>query len=133
MASVLAEGSFLTDVAALLTAITGLIAGILAFWKYLDERRKRKEAEDQREEAEERGRELEREIESVSKDSAHLKTKAQKVREYVLTMESPMSAGEISKGAGVNPPVFWILKDLISEGILEKQGNPKRPLYRKKG
>lgn len=125
MTNLVAAGSIVSDVAALVTAVTGLIAGVLAFWKYLDERRKRKEAE-------QRERELENEIESVTKDPQSLKTKVQKVREFVLTMDRPISAGEISKGAGVKPPVFWILKDLVGQGLLEKQGDPRRPRYSKK-
>jgi hypothetical protein len=40
-----AEGGFLTDVAALLVAVGGLITAGVSLLKYLDERRKRKAAE----------------------------------------------------------------------------------------
>src|SRR5262249_4102041 len=94
--------------------------------QHLQERRRR-------EEAEEREGELEREIETVSKDSPCLRTKAQQVRQFVETMDRPMSAGEIAHGAGVARPVNYILKQLVAEAVLERQGNPNRPHYRKKG
>ena len=41
----LAEGGFLPDLVALITAVAGVIAGIVSMFKYMDERRKRKAAE----------------------------------------------------------------------------------------
>ena len=41
----LAEGRFLSDLVALITAVAGLIAAIVSLFKYIDERRKRKAAE----------------------------------------------------------------------------------------
>ncbi len=54
-----AQGGFLSDLAALIGAIAGLVAGVFAIWKYLDERRKRLEAEGRRLVAEEGEKEAE--------------------------------------------------------------------------
>lgn len=54
MIELLAQGGFLSDVTALVTAIAGLIGTIVAGWKFLDERRKRREAEAQQRVAEQR-------------------------------------------------------------------------------
>jgi hypothetical protein len=72
MTTLFGQGSVLTDLAALLTAMTGLIAGILGLWKYWDERGKRMHAEQQYKAAEEREREAEARNEDLESENVRL-------------------------------------------------------------
>jgi len=98
MPLLLAEGGFLSELAALITAVAGLIAAFVAWGKFLKEQRKRTEAESRRKEAVDRQEQAQ--VKQAEEYNQRIEAERREAAEHEQRIEAEKRKKELEEAVG---------------------------------